>query len=383
MTTGPDPTVRCRSCRAEVGDVVLDLGHQPSAETFPARSVDPSTDERHRLRMGLCGACGLAQLMEDPGTVEEQTMVVEPLSMTEQAEATLAFAAAHVPLGAGTRVVELGSPHGGSLVPRLEAAGLTVLSPGAPEAAGSTDVVVDVYGLLHDADQTAALAHRVALLRPGGALVLQLHTLASVIAVGQFSELRHGHFAYWSLPALDGALRRHGLGVHRARRFPLDHGTLAVVATASPEPDDETLSLLAAERAAGVTDPQVLRTLQHGADVATGHLRDWLVAERDAGRSVMGYGAAGRSVPLLCHGAIDASLLPAVADAATTKHGRRLPGTDIPIVTPADLLARRPDRVLLFLPDLLTEVRRALPEVEAAGGRWVVLTPAPRVVDPE
>ena len=48
-----------------------------------------------------------------------------------------------------------------------------------------------------------------------------------------------------------------------------------------------------------------------------------------------------------------------------------MPGTDIPVVSPAELIARKPDSVLLFLPDLRAEVRAAYPEVEAAGGRWV------------
>jgi hypothetical protein len=43
----------------------------------------------------------------------------------------------------------------------------------------------------------------------------------------------------------------------------------------------------------------------------------------------------------------------------------------IPVIAPAELAARRPDAVLLFVPDLLAEVRKASPQVEAAGGRWV------------
>jgi hypothetical protein len=48
-----------------------------------------------------------------------------------------------------------------------------------------------------------------------------------------------------------------------------------------------------------------------------------------------------------------------------------MPGTDIPVAAPAELAAHRPDAVLLFVPDLLAEVRGAFPEVESAGGRWV------------
>ena len=68
---------------------------------------------------------------------------------------------------------------------------------------------------------------------------------------------------------------------------------------------------------------------------------------------------------------MDRRLLPAIVDTSTAKHGLRMPGTDIPIVGPAVLAARRSGDVLLFVPDLLAEVRRSFPEVEGAGGRWV------------
>ena len=63
--------------------------------------------------------------------------------------------------------------------------------------------------------------------------------------------------------------------------------------------------------------------------------------------------------------------LPSIADASPAKHGLRMPGTNIPVVSPAELAARKPDRVLLFLADLRAEVRSTYPEVESHGGRWV------------
>jgi len=41
------------------------------------------------------------------------------------------------------------------------------------------------------------------------------------------------------------------------------------------------------------------------------------------------------------------------------------------VISPAELAAKRPEAVLVFVPDLLAEVRSAFPEVEAAGGRWI------------
>ncbi len=51
--------------------------------------------------------------------------------------------------------------------------------------------------------------------------------------------------------------------------------------------------------------------------------------------------------------------------------GRRMPGTTIPIMFPRTLRTCQASCVVLFLPDLLAEVRASYPEVEDSGGRWV------------
>jgi ABC-type Fe3+-hydroxamate transport system substrate-binding protein len=49
--------------------------------------------------------------------------------------------------------------------------------------------------------------------------------------------------------------------------------------------------------------------------------------------------------------------------------GRRIPGTDIVIISPEQLIAADPDCVLLTLPDLYEEVRQSYPRPD---GRWSV-----------
>ena len=365
---------RCRSCGRTNGEVVLDLGKQPSWDHMPP-VWELLPDPRFPLRMWWCRSCRLAQLMEDSDCVEE-LRGVEPQAVLDQTELSLSRMAQMGLVEPGRSVVEFGSPHGDSWLPRLAARGVL-----PPEGGRAADLVLDIYGLLHEPDQAGALRERAALLAPGGTLVLQLLSLATVLRHEQWYDLRHGHYGYWSVPALDRALHEHGLGVHRAWRYPLAGGTVLVAATRSPCPDAATLDLVADESRAGVADPRLLRGLQRSADEAARELRGWLEAERAAGRSVIGYGAASRAVPRVCHAGLDASLLPAIADASPAKQGRRMPGTDIPIVPPEALLARTPDRVLLFLGDLADEVRHALPGVEAAGGRWVVLDPGPRMIE--
>jgi hypothetical protein len=378
-TSGTAPT--CRWCRSTDGDVVLDLGDQPPADLFPAGD-DPGPDPVHPLRMWLCASCGLAQLAEDPTTPDEPRGA-EPQALVDQARDAVARveAAGLVPAGGGT-VTEFGSPHGGSWLELLAGAGLTEAPAGRP-----ADVVVDCFGLMHDADQRAGLAARAAATAPDGVLVLQFHTLAAIVADGGWNALRHGHFAYYSTPVLTAMLAEIGFEVTHALLFDLYGGTVLLAARRAgvPGPRDEVSVRTQAEReeGVGVRDPAVVAGLGAAADASAGTLRDHLAGQRDAGHAVIGYAAASRAVPLLNRAAIGPDLLPAIADGSPGKWGRRVPGVAVPIVAPEEVGRRAPDEVVLFVTDLLEEMRTRLPEVETAGGRWVVVDPTVRVAPPK
>lgn len=358
----------CRACRSRAGDLVLDLGDQPPCDYFPA-AEDPGPDPEYPLQMWLCAACGLAQLVADP-TVPEEPRGAEPAALVAQAEDAVRRVAAAGLAGPGQRVAEYGSPHGGSWLPLLTGRGLTAVGEGEP-----ADVVLDCFGLMHAADQAAAMAARAARVAPGGVLLLQFHSLEAIITGGQWNALRHGHYAYYSTTALTPMLARAGFSPRTAWRFGLYGGTVLLAARRDADGDGRADGavddLLASEAHAGVTDPAVLRGLGDSALARASGLHDWLAAENAAGRRVLGYGAASRAVALLRQAGAGSALMRAVVDASPAKQGLRMPGTDIPVIGPAQLAERRPDAVLLFVPDLLKEVRAAYPEVEASGGRWV------------
>jgi C-methyltransferase C-terminal domain/Putative zinc binding domain len=363
---------RCRSCRSADGDIVLDLGDQPAADHFPPAD-EPGPDPAYPLQMWLCADCGLAQLLVDP-TVPEEPRGAEPAALVEQAEDAVDRVASAGWLPAGGRTAEYGSPHGGSWLALLAARGLSAVGDGE-----EADVLLDCFGLMHSADQAAALAGRAARVSPGGVLLLQYHSLATIMRLGQWNSLRHGHYAYYSTAALARMLAEVGFVPRQAWRFELYGGTVLLAATrgaiaqeeGGTSEDPSVGALLAEEAALGVEDPALVRSLQDSAVTRAEALRQWLVEQKAAGCTVLGYGAASRAVALLCRAGVDRSLLGAVADASAAKHGRRMPATDIPVVPPAALIAARPDAVALFLPDLMREIRRTLPEVEGAGGHWV------------
>ena len=359
--------ISCRACSETNGELVLDLGAQPACDYFP-RYDDPGPDPSYPLQMWLCAKCGLAQLVLDP-TVPEEPKAVEPAALVSQAEDAVERVGRAGWLQPGASAAEFGSPHGGSWLGLLAERGLIPISSEI-----AADVVLDCFGLMHCSDQAAAVAKREARLADNGVLLVQYHSLATIIERDQWNSLRHGHYAYYSASALSELLGSVGLTLRSCWSFDLYGGTVLLAATRASEggePDPSVLDLLATEEELGVRNPEVLRGLAHAATTSAANLHAWLKARRRARARVLGYGAASRAVALLCLAEVGRDLLPGVADASPAKHGTRMPATNIPVISPKELRDDSPDDVLLLLPDLIGEVRKALPEVEARGGRWV------------
>jgi hypothetical protein len=358
----------CRACGQSGGHLVLDLGEQPACDYFP-RYDDPGPDPVYPLQMWLCSSCGLAQLLADP-TVPEEPKGTEPAALVAQAANAVARVTEAGLLPERGVVAEYGSPHGGSWLGPLTTRGLVPANPGQ-----RADVILDCFGLMHAADQRGAVAERAGRTGPGGLLLLQYHSLHTILRCGQWNALRHGHYAYYSTTALTAMLAGVGFSPIAAWRFDLYGGTVLLAASRDADghgkPDAVVESLLAEDVRVGVCDRHAFSGLQHKVLTHAKALHAWLLDERSAGSAVVGYGAASRAVALLRQAHVDRALLPAVVDASPAKQGLRMPGTDIPVIGPAQLAEHRPDAVLLFVADLMAEVRRAFPEVEAAGGQWV------------
>jgi hypothetical protein len=368
----------CRWCASHQGVRVLDAGSQPPSDLHPHLS-DPQPDPEYPLIMVMCLDCRLVQLESDPTTPEEPRGL-EPSALVEQAEAAVNDAEAHGYLGPGMRVLEYPSPHGGSWVAQLGRRSLIEV------AQGPADLLVDIFGMMHDADQRAALARRISQMSADAILLMQFHTVAAIVRSGFWNALRHGHFAYYSTPVLVRMAAELGLTAVTAWEYPLYGGTivLALAKTGSRWGDqgESVSSLVDREIAEGVLEPTAVASLNASLASSAAGLASYVADANSRFETLAGYSAASRASALMRCAHISSQDLVAVADAAQGLHGRTMPGSRIPIVSPRDLVAKRPDKVLLFVPDLLNEVRLALPEIELNGGRWVVLDPMPREIDP-
>ena len=332
----------CRGCGKAELTRVLDLGKVPAADYFPL-ATDPVRAEEasHALAMDVCCVCGLAQLADDD-TVADEPRGVEPQALKDQAEAAIERVAAAGWLR-GNTVLEFGSPHGGTWIPLLTERGFTTAIVAGGRGAGL------LRHHARTATSASAFERRAQVTAPGGVLLLQYHSIVTIVGQGQWNALRHGHFAYYSLTTLMRLLGAVGMRVVTAWEFDLYGGTVLLAAVhGEAEPDESVQRILATEDALGMTEsgcrrptPTQRRSARRiAAELARrGGARPGAPSSRTAPRRARWPSSAA---PGSIRG-----LLAAVADASPAKQGRRMPGTDIPIVSPDELLAAKPDRVLL------------------------------------
>lgn len=371
----------CRGCGSEQTAPVVDLGVVPASDLFPpAESTEE--DPRWPLRVFFCSACGLAQLGPDSHPEPEAPRAVESATALEHARRSAADIVEREGLHPGATVIEIDSHHGGSWLGGFQAAGLL-----ARPADATADLVADVHGLAHEMDLHPPLAAHAQRLAPGGRLVLEFHHLLPLVEQTQVDTIRHGHWVYLSLTCMQRLLAEHGLVVTRAVEVAVFGGSLRMTAQHAadhPAIDPSVADVLEREASAGIDRVSGLAAFGDRSKGVGAAFRAHLVACRADGRQVAGYGAPSKAPVLAALAGVDADLLPYTVDLAPAKAGRRLPGTRIPIFSPDELVARRPDEVVIFTWDIAEEIARQL-GAAAAGTGWApslyVPLPEPRYVE--
>jgi hypothetical protein len=373
----------CRLCGAPLQRSLLDLGTVPMTH----RSLAPEEpDALHTLDVRLCDHCGLAQTRVIPGEAATDHAFAEPVARPGR-YADMLRSRFHP--GANSLAIDIGGAEN-PLLPPLQAAGIKVhrIDAAAFNTAtamqiavqhGCADIVLAHGVLPHAADMFECAAALACVLRPNGVISLQFPHLLSLIERLRFDAFHPGIRTWLSLPVTERLLRSVGLRVFDAERIPDDGGCLRlhVCHAHSPRPARPGLK---AVRLAEAKQPALAANFAARAALARDDIRAFLRDRRDAGRRVGAYGATARSAMLLNACGITREETRYVAEPDTMQHGRLMPGSRIPIVSP-DIVAANPPDDLVILPwPHAADIAERLPAWRQSGAQlWTLLPRIARV----
>jgi len=248
---------------------------------------------------------------------------------------------------------------------------------------GPADLILGNNVLAHVPDLNDFIDGVCRLLAPQGFCTFEFPHLMRLIEFNQFDTIYHEHFSYFSFSTVVDFFGRHGLAMFDVEELPTHGGSLRIYAqiavsggrSRSPRVD----SLLARERSEGVFDLSMYDRFESRVHATKRGLLRFLIDAREAGKSVVGYGAPGKGNTLLNYCGIGTDLLDYTVDRNPAKQGTYTPGSRIPVLDPAELRRSRPDYVLILPWNLRQEITSTAAFVRDWGGRFVVPIPAVEV----
>ena len=110
-------------------------------------------------------------------------------------------------------------------------------------------------------------------------------------------------------------------------------------------------------------------------------LLKFLIETKEAGKTIVGYGAPGKGNTLLNYCGIGIDFLDYTVDRSSFKQGKYTPGTRIPIFDPSRIDETQPDYVLILPWNLEREIVQQMAHVREWGGKFIVPIPEVRVID--
>jgi len=406
------PVTRCRACSGRLAVTMADLGMQPPSNAFLALPGDGADEKRYPLRARVCEDCKLVQIDYDVAPEELFGNYVYFSSYSEEwlahARVYCDMARRRFALDAHSLVVELAS-NDGYLLKNFLAMGIPVLGidPSGTVAAaakqvgvptlveffgeelarrvvseqGRADLIIGNNVLAHVPALNDFVAGIAVLLEPSGSVTIEFPHLLTLIEHVEFDTIYHEHYSYLSLFAIEKVFARHGLRIYDVEELPTHGGSLRIFAAHADRDaiaDSETLQRVRAQEAgAGLHELSTYSRFAERVEECRRSLLAFFAAAKREGKTVAAYGAAAKGNTLFNFCAVTRAEVAMVADRNPHKQAKFLPGTHIPVVSPEELMAARPDYVLILPWNLEEEIRRQLHGIKAWGGRFV--TPVPVV----
>jgi 2-polyprenyl-3-methyl-5-hydroxy-6-metoxy-1,4-benzoquinol methylase len=412
MTSGPSPL--CQGCGAPLTRTVVDLGLQPLANSYVPLDRADAPEPVYPLHVRVCDRCLLVQV---DAVASPEHIFVDYAYFSSFSDSWLAHCkayaedmAARFGLGSGSRVVEVASNDGyllqyfvamGVPVMGIEPAAnvaATAIAKGVPTeiaffgaataqamvAKGwSVDLLAAKNVLAHVPDINDFVAGVRIMLKPEGVFTVEFPHLLNLIREVQFDTIYHEHFTYLSLLAVRTIAERQGLKLIDVEKQPTHGGSLRVfmARSESQHPVKPGVQAVCEEEiAAGLGRAEGYEGFDTRVRAVRDGLLGFLAMAKSRGESVVAYGAAAKGNTLLNYCGVTATDIPFVVDRNPAKQDRLLPGSHIPVRPVADLVAARPDHVLILPWNIKDEVMRQLPEVAANGGDFVTAVPEIQVV---
>lgn len=400
----------CLFCGAPLQRIFVDLGTCPPSNAFLTAEQCEHAEEFHPLRVYVCDKCLLVQspFFKRPQDIFNHDYAYHSSwssSWVAHAKNYIESVCQRFGLNEQSLIVELGSNDGyllqHALARKIPCLGIdpsagaasiaqtkgiatitdfftTELAKKLSESGKHADLICGINVFAHVPNINKFIEGMHVLLKPQGVLTMEFPHLLRLVEDVQFDTIYHEHYFYYTLAVVQKMLAAHGLRVFDVEQLPTHGGSLRVYACHKDALHAECVTiaqLLEQEKSAGMNSLDYYENFQHRIFSIRREIMQFLLEAVDAGKTVIGYGAAAKGNTLINYFGIRKDLLPFVVDASPTKQGKFLPGSRIPVYDLDEIKKVKPDYLLILPWNLKDEIAAQHDYIREWGGQFVTVIP--------
>ena len=247
---------------------------------------------------------------------------------------------------------------------------------------GQANAIVSSFSFAHIDDMDDVMRGVEVLLRGDGVLIFEIYYIGIILEELQYDMLYHEHHSYYSLTALQSFLDRYGMEVFEAKRVSLRAGAIRFFAGRKGvrRIQSSVWDILRKEIDTGLDRVEAFRSFEDKIRETKTELLALLNHLKGEDKSIVGYGASGRSAIIMNYCGIDDTYLDYIVDDAPAKQDHVMPGVHLPIKSWDAVKAKPPDYLLVFAWSFLDEIRKKRIDYLRKGGRFIIPLPEVKVM---
>jgi hypothetical protein len=222
------------------------------------------------------------------------------------------------------------------------------------------------------------------LLKPDGVVTMDFQHLMRMMAGNQFDTIYQEHYSYLSFTVVQKLFAHHKLTLFDVEELPTHGGSIRIFArhqdAEGATPGPRVAAMLQSEARAGINRLDSYTGFERSVKATKQKLLSFLIDAKREGKTIVGYGAAGKTNTLLNYCGIRTDFIDYTVDRNPYKQGRYLPGTHIPIYAPERIRETKPDYLFLGPWNLVNEITEQTSYIREWGGKWIVPIPEVKVI---
>ena len=248
--------------------------------------------------------------------------------------------------------------------------------------------VITAISMFYDLDDPNKFVQDISkCLDPSGLFIIQQNYLATMLSNNAVDNICHEHLEYYSLSSLKHLLNRHGFEIFDVELNEINGGSIRTYIkfkgseiVQSEEARRKLEEVVNLEAKSKLNEVKTYQDFAKRLISIKQKLREFLLLERNKGKTICGCGASTRGNTLLQYFELTSDIIQCIADKNPDKWGKKTVGTLIPIVSPEEVIKIKPDYQLVLIWHIFKGIGEDEKKFLNDGGKFILPLPEIKVI---